>query len=284
MKKQVSLLILVLLLSSFAPIASPHSDNTTDEATPLEPLLTRIEISPDPDSISDLGLPSRLSGFEAPRPVRADSSIGAFSDSGLFLDAELPDRLRTTRPDLMIVLIDSEVGLWDARNEISDAAGVAIRSTIPPSGFLVQGTETELGVVSGLPIVTSSHEVPLALLLDSLLWDDTPDVLTEIELLGWKDADLNRLDSPGLGLSGSLRDLATLSLEEPWSPGTGIHFGSLSPSEAVGLAMHPQVAFISPVPTLTTFNNQVRSHMGVNTAETTFVTGLNGSGQRIAVA
>ncbi|HJL54605.1 MAG TPA: S8 family serine peptidase [Candidatus Thalassarchaeaceae archaeon] len=284
MNKQVSLLILVLLLSSFAPIASPQSDFTTNDETPLEPQLTRIEISPDPDSIRDLGLPVILPGSEAPRPVRADSSIGVYSDSGLFLDTELPERLRVPRPDLIIALIDSKVSLWDARNEISDVADVAIRSTIPPSGFLVQGTEAELGVVSGLPIVTSSHEVPLALLLDSLLWDDTPDALTEVELLGWKDAELNRLDTPGFGLSGSLRDLVTRSLDEPWTPGVGIHFGSLSSSEAAGLAMHPQVSFISPVLTLTTFNNQVRSHMGVNIAETAFVTGLTGSNQTIAVA
>ena len=78
MNKQVSLLILVLLLSSFAPIASPQSDFTTNDETPLEPQLTRIEISPNPDSIRDLGLPVILPGSEAPRPVRADSSIGVF--------------------------------------------------------------------------------------------------------------------------------------------------------------------------------------------------------------
>ncbi|MDP6662293.1 MAG: S8 family serine peptidase [Candidatus Thalassarchaeaceae archaeon] len=284
MKKQVSIFILVLLLSSLAPISSPDSDFITDDANPLVPQFTRIEISPDPDSIRDLGLPEILPGSEAPRPVRADSSIGAYTESGLLLDVELPDRLKVPRPDLMIVLIDSEIGLWDARVEISDSADVAIRSTIPPSGFLVQGSETELGVVSGLPIVTSSHEVPLALLLDSVLWGGAPDHLTEVQLIGWKDAELNRLDTPGLGLIGSLRDLAILSLEEPWSPGIGIQFGSLPSSEAVGIAMHPQVAFISPVPTLSTFNDQVRSHMGVNIAETAFFTGLNGSGQRIAVA
>ena len=284
MKKQVSVLILALLLASYIPIASHDADIASDVASPLEPQVTRIEISPDPNSIRNLGAPTILSGSEASRPIRADSSIGVYTDSGLFLSTELPDRLKAPRPDLMIVLIDSEVGLWDARTEISDSADVAIRSTIPPSGFLLQGTGTELEVVSGLPIVTSSHEVPVALLLHSLLWDRAPDASTEVELLGWKDAELNRLDTPGLGLGGSLNDLALLSLEEPWSPGVGIHFGLLSTSEAIGIALHPQTAFLAPTPTLSTFNDEARSHMGIDVAETTFITGLNGSGQRIAVA
>ena len=132
MKKQVSMLILALLLASYAPIAGHDADISSNVASPLEPQVIRIEISPDPNSIRNLGAPTILSGSEASRPIRADSSIGVYTDSGLFLSTELPDRLKAPRPDLMIVLIDSEVGLWDARTEISDSADVAIDRRFRP--------------------------------------------------------------------------------------------------------------------------------------------------------
>ena len=105
MKTPVSVLILALLLSSYAPIASDDADIASDVASPLEPQITRIEISPDPNSIRNLGAPTILSGSEASRPIRADSSIGVYTDSGLFLSNELPDRLKAPRPDLILSLI-----------------------------------------------------------------------------------------------------------------------------------------------------------------------------------
>ena len=48
--------------------------------------------------------------------------------------------------------------------------------------------------------------------------------------------------------------------------------------------MNPAVSYISPVFEILTFNNQARVHMGINTVENTYVTGLNGSGHLVAVA
>ena len=41
-------------------------------------------------------------------------------------------------------------------------------------------------------------------------------------------------------------------------------------------------AYIAPMLVLVLHNDQARNHMGINTVETTFITGLNGSGQKTA--
>ena len=48
--------------------------------------------------------------------------------------------------------------------------------------------------------------------------------------------------------------------------------------------MNPQVSYISLTHVLSTSNNLARSHMEINTVETFFFTGLNGSGQTVGVA
>jgi len=284
MEKRISVLILVLLLASYTPIAISESDNGDQNANPLERQNTRIEISPNPDSIQDLGSPTFTQGTEGTRVAVAESSIGVFTDLGLVLSKDVPERLQSTRSDLMLVLINPDVGLWDARTQIIEAADVAVRSTIPPSGFLLQGSADELSEVSELTTVTSSHQVPVAMMIDSQLWEDDSQSIVEVELLGWKDEELNRLDVPGHGIDGSLSKLASESLGEAWSPDTGIHFGTVSPSESMVLAMYPQVSFISLTPEMYISNNLVRNHMGVGVAETAYISGLNGSGQRVAVA
>ena len=85
---------------------------------------------------------------------------------------------------LMSLLINPDVGLWDARTQIIEAADVAVRSTIPPSGFLLQGSAGELSEVSELTTVTSSHQVPVAMMIDSQLWEDDSQSIVEVGLLG----------------------------------------------------------------------------------------------------
>ena len=180
------------------------------------------------------------------------------------------------------VLVSPETGLWDARTSILESAHVAVRTTIPPSGFLIQGGKEALQSVSRLPFIEASHSVPVALIVEERLWDS--ESMTEVEMTGWKDPELNRLDSPGVGLTGSVSSLAQLNLHGAWSPTTGIHFGEAEPSSIPELAMNPEVAYISTTPHLTTWNNLARTHMEANSVESYFFTGLNGSGQRVAVA
>ena len=283
MGKNVPLLILVLMLSSLSPIAI-HEKGEGGQIPDLAAWSSRIEISPDPDSIRDLGKPEISTGEEGHRNPWADSSIGVFTNGGLILTAEIPDELQETRSDLRIVVVDGETGLWQARNEIIESTGATIRSTIPPSGFLIQGSEGELQKASSLKVVQSSHYVPLALLVDKQLWSAEPQSQYDVELNGWKDTELNRLDTTGLGIGGKLSELATESLGGHWSPGTGIHFGTVGQNQVVEIAMNPQVSYISLTPDLSTMNNLARSHMEINTVETFFFTGLNGSGQIVGVA
>ena len=282
MEKNAPLLILVLLISSLSPMAM-HEDEV--QAYPgLETYPNRIEISPDPDSIRDLGKPIISSGEEGPRDSWADSSIGVYTNSGLILYDQIPKDLQEPRPDLLVVLVDSETGLWDARAEITSLSQVSIRSTIPPSGFLIQGTPEELQKASSLPVVISSHLVPLALMIDKLLWDSESQTTAEVELNGWKDPELNRLDSTGLGIGGSLSQLGSDYLDEHWSPAMGIHFGEVSHEKIAEIGMNPEVSYISLLPVLSTSNNLARSHMEINTVESFFFSGLNGSGQTVGVA
>ena len=283
MGKNVPLLILVLMLSSLSPIAM-QEEGVGEEIHDMGASTSRFEISPDPDSIRDLGKPVISTGEEGSRDPWADSSIGVFTNGGLILSDEIPDELQEARSDLRIVVVDGETGLWEARNEIIESTGATIRSTIPPSGFLIQGSEGELQKVASLPVIESSHVVPLALLVDKQLWLAEPQSQNEVELNGWKDTELNRLDTTGLGIGGKLSELAIESLGGHWSPGTGIHFGTIGQNQIFEIAMNPQVSYISLTPVLSTSNNLARSHMEINTVETFFFTGLNGSGQTVGVA
>tara|TARA_B100000686_G_scaffold281016_1_gene302491 strand:+ start:2151 stop:6644 length:4494 start_codon:yes stop_codon:yes gene_type:complete len=282
MQKQISALVLVILLSSTFPLTTQVEVESPESENNLLPEHTRIEISPDPNSIRDLGAPKVVDGSEGHRGPWADSSIGTFTSEGLVLRETIPEILREPRPDLLMVIISPETGLWDARIGILEAAEVAVRTTIPPSGFLLQGSSKELDTVKGLPFLTSSHSVPLALIIDDLLWN--LQTTSDVEMIGWKDSDLVRLDSPGLGLGGSLGNTASQYLSGTWSPVQGIHFGNAHPSSVYELAMKPEVAFLSPIPLLITSNNLARSHSGVGSVEDYFFTGLNGSDQIVAVA
>ena len=282
MEKQISAFILIFLLSSMLSLpnqGTPTPDGMPDE---LPTDVTRIEISPDPNSVRDLGAPIISQGEEGSRGLWADSSIGDFTTSGLTLDSGIPPSMMADRSDLMMVLISPDTGLWEARVGILEAADVAVRTTIPPSGFLIQGTSEELESASSLPFVAASHSVPLALIVDDSLWDEQS--ITEVEVIGWKDSELIRLDSPGVGLTGSVARTSLNHLESEWSPSVGIHFGNIHPTSIPSLAMNPEVAFVSPVLELSIWNNLARSHMEANSVEEFFFTGLNGSGQRVAVA
>jgi len=282
MQKQIATLVLLLFLSSTLSLAIQvdHDSDTPDSELPND--ITRIEISPDKNSIRDLGIPEISEGIEMQRETRADSSIGTFNSHGLMTREGIPDYLMEFRKDLMIVLISPNTGLWDARIGIHESAEVEVRTTIPPSGFLLQGSSSELERVKALPFIESSHAVPLAMIVDEQLWDSQGS--HEVEMIGWKDDDLVRQDKPGMGFSGSLQQTAQEFLEGEWSPATGIHFGSVDASNLYELAMRAEVAFLSKTLELTTSNNMVRNHMESGSVENYFFTGLNGSEQRIAVA
>ena len=282
MEKRVSVIVLAFLLSSTISISNEDTKSSSQFLEDSPWTSNRIEISPDPNSIRDLGSPTISEGKEGERGLWADTPIGTYTTSGLLLDAHIPLDMLQTRSDLMLVLITSEKGLWEARVGILESAEVAIRATIPPSGFLIQGTVDELIAVSRLSFVEASHTVPIGLIVERHLWETKTD--TDVEVVGWKSPELVRLDTPGVGLEGSTSILANYHLEDEWSPSIGIHFGKIKSESISSLAMNPAISYISTIPVLTTWNNLARSHMQVNSVEGYFFTGLNGSGQRVAVA
>ena len=141
MKQRVTLLVLGILMLSYAPSMGFGSDSTTNNSEGLNTGLDRVEISPDPNSIRDLGQPTIYDGMEDVREVTADTVIGIYTKLGLIPRVSMDSQISEPRSDLAIALVDGEVGLWDARTEISEIEGIEIRSMIPTSGFLIQGTE-----------------------------------------------------------------------------------------------------------------------------------------------
>ena len=283
-KRSVSVVMAVLLLS-YIPILDQSSshDNSSGEGLALDSAVERIEISPDPNSIQDLGAPNIYSGYEDIRSVRADSTIGVYTEAGLLPEVAMSSQLAETRSDLAVVLVDGEAGLWDARQEMLDAVEVEIRSTIPPSGFLVQGSPDQLAELTRISVVKAVHDVPAGLLVHPMFWETNGDEAILVEVLGWKDSELIRHSEPGLGLDDSLSIAASLWLEEAWSPEQGRLWGEISISDISQIVRHPSVAYVAPLPLLMLHNNEARDHMGINTVDNTFITGLNGSGQKIAV-
>ena len=281
-KRSVTLMIAILLLS-YIPVIEQSKNSTDTSSQSLDGMYERVEISPDSNSIQDLGAPAIYSGFEDIRATRADSSIGVFTLSGLIPAVQMSTELAQPRSDLAMVLIDGEVGLWEGRQALLEAGDLEVRSTIPPSGFLVQATPETISTLSRTEVVEAVHAVPSGLLIHPDLRMASGEQSLLVEVIGWKDSDLIRHDQPGMGFEDSLEMAASLWLEEAWSPEQGRMWGMISLDYVDDLVRHPSVAYVAPMPLLVLHNDQARVNMGINSVETTFITGLNGSGQKIAV-
>ena len=75
MNQRVTLLVLGILMLSYAPSMGFGSDSTTNNSEGLNTGLDRVEISPDPNSIRDLGQPTIYDGMEDVREVTADTCL-----------------------------------------------------------------------------------------------------------------------------------------------------------------------------------------------------------------
>ena len=237
----------------------------------MDESIQRIEISPDPNSISDLGAPRISNSSEILRSESADSTIGVYTHSGLIPSIYLSQDISFSRIDLAIVIIDGDTGLWDARMEIMEISGIEIRSTIPPSGYLVQGNSEQLKNLQSLTSVESVHEVPAGLLIHPALQDAPDDEILVVEIVGWKNSELVRQTS---SLDDNLQDVANSWLSDSWSPDTGIIWGEIQTNDISEIIKHPSVSYIAPVPILKLMNNEARNHMGIDTVEDFFITGL----------
>ena len=283
MNQRVTLLVLGILMLSYSPPMGHGDEIQVDGSEELSTGFERVEISPDPNSIRDLGEPTVHEGLEGVRQVIADTVIGIYTESGLIPRLSMDPGIAIPRSDLVMALVDGEVGLWDARVELSEIEGIEIRSTIPPSGFLIQGTEESLEALSMANSVVAIHYVPAGLLVHESLMQYTVGDEVQVEVIGWKNEQLIRQDDPGLGLKDTLSSAASRWLDDGWSPETGRYWGTLALDSLPSLLAHPSVAYVAPQPVLVIHNDQARSNMGINTVDNAFISELNGSGQIVAV-
>ena len=282
MTKRAVVVVLAVLLLSYLPVIGEEGASEGSEVSDLEIKYERVEISPDPRSIRDLGIPIVSQGSEDVRQVVAHSTIGTYTQNGLIPSESMDESISIPRTDLAVALIDGNTGLWDSRMDVLQLEGLTIRSTIPPSGFLVQGTEDSLKQLDSLESIVSVHEVPSGLLVHPALRFPSQSEELMVEVIGWKGDDMSRVKDPGLGLKDSLETVMGY-LTEPWSPEPGVIWGSTDFANISHIVAHPSVSYIAPIPVLVLHNDQARENMGINTVENAFITGLNGSGQIVAV-
>ena len=99
------------------------------------------------------------------RLIQADSIIGSFDEFGLELNRPISAEWLQPRDDLILVLASTEVTLKEVRTAINDIPELVIREYLPPSGFVLQGTQSALIEAASLPSVQVSHNVPVLSLI-----------------------------------------------------------------------------------------------------------------------
>ena len=120
------------------------------------------------------------------RLVEASTIIGTFDEIGLELSRPVSAEWLQPRDDLILVLASTQTNLKDVRMAIGEIPELVIREYLPPSGFVLQGTKSALERAASLPSIHASHNVPIALILQSELQDILLLEGSETALLGEK--------------------------------------------------------------------------------------------------
>jgi len=71
--------------------------------------------------------------------------------------------------DIKLIIVDGNVPLTDARNNLNEIEGLTIREYIWPSGFIVQGPISSLDEINTLEEIEAIHPIPIALILGDVL-------------------------------------------------------------------------------------------------------------------
>ena len=93
MNKRTVILVLSLFLISYLPVFDYDDIKKTQEIEYLDSDYLRTEISPNPDTISNLEISNIYFGPEDKREVRADSSIGIYTENGLIPSVSMKSEL-----------------------------------------------------------------------------------------------------------------------------------------------------------------------------------------------
>ncbi len=302
MRKSILLMTLsILLLASLSPLLTQPTESygstaIDDDSRSVE----RVSIPAVADAISDIEHSQLLLGVEISRQSNADTHLGMWTTSGLSSNMDIPTQLRLPRNDIALAIVDGDVGLWDARSSLSEVSGLEVRAHIPPSGFLLQGSAQSLEAARGAEGVLSVHAVPLAFMLDSELIEmyiDAQSVVssglaeggepvTSVRMHGWRLAE-TAMPLDHLSLSGYNFDLdarADELLIDHRDIDNGRHDGLLRLVDLPAAAASPSLSWLSLEPVWMPHNNEAFENIHADDVENFFLTGLNGSGQLVAVA
>jgi len=286
MRNAYCALILLLMLS--APWSSFETAEEVGEPGLVAdyPQIEFVRIEPDPNSVRGLSTPELTEGEERVRESVAETRIGVFGLEGLTLERTIPAELSVPRHDVVMVIVDGEMGLWESQVRISDLSGVTIRAHIPPSGFLVQGDSISLSHLPFVEGVLAVHFVPAALFVADELLDAPRSEEVLVRIQGWRDISSGMpVDSITIGpLKHNTSKFSMELLDEEERIGSGRYEGWLSMSDLSSVALEPAVSWIRLPPNFGLHNNNARNHMSVGNVVTAFGTTLNGSGEIVAVA
>ena len=157
--------LVLLLLLNFSNFVTHVDESIASENfdDPFSP----IALEPDPDSIRGVS-PSSFNDIEiAHRSPGANTPVGSLSTTGWTMSDDVSSTFVTPRTDLSIVLIDSGIDPWEARESLNSIDSLNVKTMIPPTGFLIQGNEDGLEKAESIEGVIASSTVPIALVVDS---------------------------------------------------------------------------------------------------------------------
>ena len=284
-------LVLLLLLSTWSGWTVPGDDLSSADDDGWSPTFFEVQ----PDTYHTLAGTYDHAVQMDDRTALADSRLGRFSDEGLLIDRPLPESMLTPRADLRLVIVDLEMPLTMAREELGAVQGMIVREFIAPSGLLLQAPPAAFDALDGMAAVRSIHAVPAGMFVDDALLDVL--LLTggeaalqgaEMRLEGWRDVHgplaAVDLQHGQHRVHQDLSDVASVALDDPQAVDDGRWRGDLATTDLLSLALQPSVMWLGPEPTFAIANDQARQHMKVSNVANGFTTSLNGSGIIVAVA
>ena len=291
--KYAIILILVLVMPLFSTAFFPQ-DQTTSEQEYLEQEWEEFYVSP--DTLHDLIGQEDSEFVGEQRTLTAESVIGTFEQNGLSLARPIPVEWMAPKPTTLLVIIDTDVPMKDARQAIEVMQGVEVREFIAPSGLLLQGTTSAFQDLMRQPFIHAASQPPLALfiepeLLDVLLFTEGDDVVASslLRFESWRiDGGLSDgvfiEDETGSVINQEFNQMLHqhVSISNQWDVGRSD--GILNGNNLLHLAEQPSLRYVSLSPQYGLFNDNSRNHMSVNTMTSYFNTNLDGSNQIIAVA
>ena len=289
----VMFFVLLFILQSASQLAINQSLNpeTIDEEAQVERVHFNLRDGVFNDAIGTYYQQDMLED----RALEAETIIGKYDEFGFELSRPISAEWMQARPDLLLIIAANDRNLADVRSEINDIQGLVIREYLPPSGLVLQGTETALDKAASLDSVVASHSVPVALILQSELQDvlllegsESALVNERLRIEGWfgsEGPEQTVSISDGSGeIKQDIAEVIQTSLTDVIQWDDGRYEGDLMTPEIIDIAMQPSVGVIRFNPVFEIHNDNARSHMRTNNMQTYFTTDLDGSGQIVAVA